>query len=156
VVNGNHDEGQRFQQTYPGDGWATEAAIITKERIEGHPALGHVEIVVPDKWKGHMTVPVGDSVVTIVHGHQFKQRTRAFTWWANQALNNRNPGGAHVLQHGHFHTFEIETNEVKTRIGSPTFDCGSPWFEDLTGASSKRGAAVYLLRAGEVSRVSVI
>ena len=156
VVNGNHDQAQRQQNTYPGDGWATECAIAVSDALQLNPtAFGHVEVRVPDKWRGMMTVPVGDSAVTVVHGHQWR-RNQAMTWWANQAVNNQPAGGSQIIQHGHWHEFRIESNANRTVIGSPTFDCGSDWYHEKTGATSRRGGLTYLLRSGEVSRLTVV
>lgn len=156
VVNGNHDQAQRQWNTYPGDGWATECAIALDDALKMNPAaFGHVKVRVPDKWSGHMTVPVGDSVVTVAHGHQWRP-SQGMKWWSEQALNRQNPCSAQVLQHGHFHSFEVETTRDRCRISCPTFDCGSDWYRETHGGDSKRGALVYLLRAGEMSRLSVV
>jgi len=157
VVNGNHDQAQRQLNTWPGDGWATEQAIEVSDRIGDNPtSFGHVRVRVPDKWRGCMTVEVGDTVVTVVHGHQWR-RNKGADWWAGQTINGHPPGGAQVLQHGHYHTWEVEeVSAERTRIESPTFDCGSDWFSEKTGATSRRGGLVYLLRAGEVSRMTVV
>ena len=69
-------------------------------------------------------------------------------------MNNQPPGAAQILQHGHYHTWQIETTEHKTRIQSGTYDCGSDWYRDKRGATSRRGGLVYLLNGGEVSRMS--
>jgi hypothetical protein len=157
VVNGNHDQAQREQNTYPGDGWATEQAIEVSDRLGDNPtSFGHCEVRVPDKWRGCMTVPVGDSVVTVVHGHQFR-RNKGGDWWAGQTLNGLPAGASQVLQHGHYHTWEVEeVSATRTRVESPTFDCGSDWYSEKTGASSRRGGLVYLLRGGVVSRMTVV
>ena len=48
VVNGNHDQAQREQNTYPGDGWATEQAIEVSDRLGDNPtSFGHCEVHVP-------------------------------------------------------------------------------------------------------------
>lgn len=156
VVNGNHDEAQRQQNTYPGDGWATECAIAVSDALTSNPSsFGHVKVLVPEQWSGSMTVSVGDTVVTVVHGHQWRPN-QGFKWWSDQAMNNQPAGAAQVLQHGHYHTWQIETTEHKTRIQSSTFDCGSDWYRERRGAGNRRGALVYLLNSGEVSRMSVI
>jgi hypothetical protein len=103
-----------------------------------------------------MTVPVGDTVVTVVHGHQWRSPNNAFKWWADQAVQNQPPGAAQVLQNGHFHQWAVESTEHKTRVQSSTYDCGSDWFREKRGATAKRGGLVYLLRAGEVSRMSLV
>ena len=71
VVGGNHDEAQRELNYYPGNNWATESAIAVGDALKMNTlAYGHVQVRIPEKWSGMMTVPVGDSVVTIAHGHQ--------------------------------------------------------------------------------------
>lgn len=156
VVNGNHDQAQRQWNTYPGDGWATECAIAVDDALKMNAdAFGHVSVRVPDKWSGHMTVPVGDSVVTVAHGHQWG-RNLGMKWWSEQALNNQPPRHSQVLQHGHIHTFQLDTTRDRTRISSPALDCGSDWFREVHGGDGKRGSLSYLLAAGEVSRLSVV
>lgn len=157
VVNGNHDQSDRRLNTYPGDGWATEAATSIADMLTLNPdAYGHVTVRVPDKWQGYMTVPVGDTVCTVVHGHQWRRRERAMTWWAEQAVHNQSPGGAQILQAGHYHTWALEGHATKTVIYSPTFDLGSDWYREAHGSQSQRGGLVYLLRSGHVSQLSVM
>ncbi|PKQ59708.1 hypothetical protein B5566_02360 [Mycobacterium sp. MHSD3] len=156
VVNGNHDQAQRQLNTYPGDGWATECAIEVGDRLGDNPgSFGHVEVRVPDKWRGCMTVPVGDSVVTVVHGHQWR-RDKAMQWWSEQALGLLPAGGAQVLQHGHWHEWMVRSTADRTVVASPTFDCGSDWYQENHGGTSRRGGLVYLLRRGEVSRMTLV
>jgi hypothetical protein len=156
VVNGNHCEAQRQWNTYPGDGWATECAIAVDDALKMNPgAFDHVEVRVPDKWSGHMTVPVGDSIVTIAHGHQWK-RGQGMRWWSEQALNQQNPTASHILQNGHYHEVALEMASQRTRVQSSTFDCGSDYYRDAHGGESKRGALVYLLNTGDVSRLSIV
>ncbi|ASR86774.1 MRE11 double-strand break endo/exonuclease [Mycobacterium phage Findley] len=156
VVGGNHDDANRQWNTKPGDNWATEAAIAVDDALKlNTAAYGHVEVRIPESWSGHMTVPVGDSVVTVIHGHQWR-KGQALKWWSEQAVHNQPPGAAHVLQHGHWHTAAWEAHATKTIVCSPTFDCGSDWYRERHGAESRRGALTYLLRGGEVSRLSVV
>jgi predicted phosphodiesterase len=157
VTNGNHDENDRRLNSYPGDGWATEAAIAIKDMLEMSPtAYGHVEVRVPDKWNSCMTVPVGDTVVTIAHGHKWRRPENAMKWWAEQAVNMEPAGAAQILQHGHYHTWQVRQSKTKTVIGTPTYDMGSDWFREVHGENSRRGGLVYLLAAGDVSHMSVI
>ena len=156
VVGGNHDEAQRVQNTWAGDNWATESAIAVSDALTLNPAAyRHVTVRVPEKWSGSMTVPVGDTAVTIIHGHQWRPG-QAFRWWSDQALNNQPAGAAQVLMHGHYHSWQIETTEHKTRIQSSTYDCGSDWYREKRGSTSRRGGLVYLLNSGEVSRMSLL
>lgn len=157
VVQGNHDEAQRQFNTYPGDGWATEAAIAVSDALKLNPdAYGHVEVRVPDKWFGYMTVPVGDTNVTVVHGHQFGRQSNAMRWWQEQVFGGHNPSTAHILQNGHFHECAWECAGERSRIQSPTFDCGSDWFREKHGVGNVRGALTYLLKSGKVSKLGVV
>lgn len=156
VVGGNHDEAQRQQNTYPGDNWATEAATAVSDALALNPAsFGHVTVRVPDKWRGSMTVPVGDTVVTIIHGHQFRAG-QAMKWWSEQALHNNPAAAAQILMHGHYHSWQVETTQHRTRIQCSTYDCGSDWYRETHGATNRRGGLVYLLNSGEVSRMSMV
>ncbi|ASR85334.1 hypothetical protein SEA_CAIN_35 [Mycobacterium phage Cain] len=156
VVGGNHDDANRQWNTKPGDNWATEAAVAVRDALAlNREAYGHVEVRVPESWSGSMTVPVGDTVVTIVHGHQWR-KNGALNWLAQQAVHNQPAGAAQVLQHGHWHVGAVELHASKTIVCSPTFDCGSDWFREKSGGESRRGAFTYLLRGGEVSNLGVL
>lgn len=157
AVSGNHDEAQRQWNTFPGDGWATECAIAVDDALKMNPAaFGHVEVRIPNEWSGHMTVPVGDTNVTIVHGHQFGRQSNAMKWWQEQTFGGHAPKGAHILQNGHFHELAVEQAGDRTRIQSATFDMGSDWFREKHGVGNTRGALIYLLRSGEVSSLSLV
>ncbi|WP_280273398.1 hypothetical protein [Nocardia wallacei] len=156
VVNGNHDEAQRFQITRPGDGWATHAASSVAKGLERNAAAyGHVQIRTPDPERGYMTVPAGDTVFTIAHGHQWR-RGKAMEWWAGQAFHGQNPGAADVLVHGHYHTWELETTDKRARIQSSTLDGGSNYYREQHGVESRRGALIYLTRGGDIADLSLV
>lgn len=159
VVGGNHDDADRTLNSWPGNNWAVETATAVADALKlNGQSYGHVTVRVPDRWQGHMTVPVGvdnPTTVTLIHGHQWR-RGKGMDWWAGQAHGGHPAGGSTVLQCGHYHGWHIETSATKTLIQSPTFDLGSPWFTEQTGATSRRGGLVYLLNAGEVSRMSVV
>lgn len=159
VIPGNHDDADRSLNSWPGNNWATETATVVADALSLNPAsYRHVTVRVPDKWQGHMTVPVGEdnpTVVTIAHGHQWR-RGKGMDWWAGQAHGGHPAGAAVILQCGHYHGWHIESSEKKTLIQSPTFDLGSAWYTESTGATSRRGGLVYLLNGGEVSRMTVV
>lgn len=159
VVGGNHDDADRSLNIWPGSNWAVETATAIADALTLNPdSFRHVTVRVPNKWQGHMTVPVGvdnPTVVTVAHGHQWR-RHRGMDWWAGQAHGGHPAGGAQILQCGHYHGWYIESSASKTLIQSPTFDLGSAWFTERTGATSRRGGLVYLLNAGDVSRMSIV
>lgn len=157
VVNGNHDQAQRIQNTYPGDGWATEQAIAVRDALQlNASAYGHVEVRVPEQWSGHMTVPVGDTVVTVVHGHQWARAGGPMRWWMEQAINNQPPAAAAIIQHGHWHELMLHSNEHRIAIGSPTYDCGSDWFREKHGSTAKRGGLFYTLSQGNIGEMTLV
>lgn len=144
VVNGNHDEAQRFQSTRPDDGWATEVAVQVDDALRINPkAFGHITITVPPIDQGHFTKQIGDTVFTIAHGHQWR-RGKVMDWLAGMALNLMPAGATHFVLHGHEHEFGIRSTQVRTAICSPTFDGGSNWYTEQTGAQSRRGGLVYI------------
>jgi hypothetical protein len=156
VVGGNHDEVQRFQATKPGDNHATEAAIAVSDAISlNGDAYGHVKVEIPDEQKSHMTVAAGDSVFTIVHGHQWR-RNGAMGWWQGHTFNGGHPGASHFLVHGHWHAFELETTANRTRICGATFEGASDWYEENTGGTARKGALVYTTRGGEFADLSLV
>lgn len=156
TVNGNHDQAQRQLNTYPGDGWATESALAVKDALLlNRLAFGHVEVRVPDKWAGSMTVPVGSTLVTVAHGHQWS-RGKGIDWLCKQDFGRQDARGAQVLQHGHEHEWSVGSTRDVMRVCSPTYDCGSDWFRERAGGDGRRGGLAYLLRAGEVSRMSLV
>lgn len=156
VVNGNHDQSQRQQNTYPGDGWATECAIAVHDALQLNPAAySHVSVRTPDKWSNSMTVPVGSSVVTVTHGDAWR-RGKGMQWWSGQTFTCQPAGAAQVLQHGHWHGLDIEKDGDRTRICCPPLDCGSDWYRNLSGSESRPGALTYLLDHGQFSHLSVV
>lgn len=156
VVGGNHDEVQRFQSTKPGDNHATEAAIAVSDAIALNPdAYGHVKVEIPEDEKSHMTVAAGDSIFTIIHGHQWR-RNGGMQWWAGHSFNGGNPGASAFLCHGHWHAFEVETTKNRTRICGATFEGASNWFEETTGGTARKGAVVFTSLGGAFSDLSIV
>lgn len=159
VVGGNHDDADRSLNSWPGNNWAVETAGVIADALTLNPAaFRHVTVRVPDRWRGSMTVQVGEdnpTTVAIVHGHQWR-RNGGMQWWAGQSHNGQPAGAAQILQCGHWHEWHIESTATKTLIQSPTFDTGSDWFREKTGATSRRGGLVYLLSGGTVSHMSVV
>ncbi|AKC03082.1 exonuclease [Gordonia phage Gsput1] len=156
VVNGNHDEMQRFQTTRPDDGHATESAIAVREGLARNPdSFGHVEVRVPPLDQPHMTVPVGDSVFTIAHGDKWR-KGKAMEWWSGQTFYRHSASAATILIHGHFHEFELERAGARFRVCSPTYDRGSNYYRDMTGAVSTPGGVVYVSEAGAVRDLTLV
>ncbi|SLG39889.1 Bacteriophage protein [Mycobacteroides abscessus subsp. abscessus] len=157
VVGGNHDEAQRLPvTTRADDNWATEGAIAVHDALQENPAAyEHVTVQVPPVDQGYMTVQVADSISTILHGHQF-HKGKAAEWWKSQAYYQGNPGGAHFMCHGHWHSTSVAQDGPRTIICSGTFEGGSAWYREKTGAWSRPGGLVYVTRGGELSDLSML
>jgi hypothetical protein len=139
VVNGNHDETQRFQATRADDGHATESAISLHDALLMNPdTYSHVSVYVPQNDESFMTREVGSSIVTMAHGHQWS-RGKSMEWWKGQTFNFQSAGAASFLFHGHEHEFSIQTKRGRTVICVPTFESESTWWRHKTGDLGVRG-----------------
>ncbi|QBI98790.1 MRE11 double-strand break endo/exonuclease [Mycobacterium phage Bobby] len=145
AVGGNHDDATRIPvQTRADDNWATEGAIAVADALEENPeAYGHVTVQVPPLDQGFMTVQVGETVFTILHGHQFR-KGKAADWVASQAFYLGGPTKAHFICHGHWHSTSIHQDGPRTIVCSGTYDGGSSWYRDLTGAEARQGGLIYV------------
>lgn len=156
VVNGNHDDVQRFQNTRADDGHATESAIALSDQLAMNPAAyGHVQVFVPNKDESYITREIGTSVATMAHGHQWS-RGKSMTWWAGQTFNWQAPGASQFLFHGHEHEFSIESKRDRTVFCVPTFESESTWWRHKTGDMSKRGAIVMTTNEGEFADLRIV
>lgn len=147
VVGGNHDQATRLPvQTRSDDNWATEGALAVQDAAKENPeAFGHVQFHVPEKDCAYMTVVINGVSFSILHGHQFR-KGKAAEWWASQAFYGNEPGKSHFMLHGHYHTLSVQQDGPRTIICSPTYDGGSNWYRDLTGAHSanRQGGIVFV------------
>lgn len=150
TVGGNHDDATRTPvQTRADDNWATEGAIAVADALEENPeAYGHVVVQVPPLDQGYMTVKIGESIFTILHGHQFR-KGKADAWVASQAFYLGNPTAAHFILHGHWHSTSVQQDGPRTIVCSGTYDGGSSWYRDLTGAESRQGGLIYVTDGAE-------
>lgn len=157
VVGGNHDDATRSPvQTRADDNWATEGAIVVADVLAENPdAFGHVTVNVPPKDQAYMTVGVAGSVFTVLHGHQFR-KGKAADWWSSQAFYQGNPSGAHFMCHGHWHSTSVTQDGPRTILCSPTFDGGSAWYRDKTGAESRTGGLIYTTHGADFVNLSLV
>jgi predicted phosphodiesterase len=143
VVNGNHDQVQRFQETRDDDGHATEAAIAVSEALATNKErYGHVKIYVPDMDRGAVVVNLRGTSVVVAHGHQW-QRGKALDWWRSQSFHNDNTHQAHILIHGHEHEFSIRSEKDRLAICTPSMESESTWFRNKYGGVGMRGAVIF-------------
>lgn len=157
IVNGNHDDVQRFQTTNPSDGHATESAIAVSEGLALNPArYGHVHIYVPEKDNDHLVLECGGTNFVLIHGHQFS-RGKAMEWWEKQTFNNHPAGHGHILIHGHEHEFQISSRRDRLVITTPALESESTWFKQKQGAVGRRGALIFTTQPqGKFARMEIV
>jgi predicted phosphodiesterase len=150
VVNGNHDQVQRFQETRDDDGHATEAAIAVREALDTNKErYGHVKIYVPQMDRGHLVINLRGTSMVVAHGHQW-QRTKSLDWWKSQSFHNDNTHQAHILIHGHEHEFSVRSAKDRLVICAPTMESESTWFSNKYGGQAMRGAVIFTTTEGGV------
>jgi predicted phosphodiesterase len=150
VVNGNHDQVQRFQETREDDGHATEAAIAVREALDTNKErYGHVKIYVPQMDRGHLVINLRGTSMVVAHGHQW-QRTKSLDWWKSQSFHNDNTHQAHILIHGHEHEFSVRSAKDRLVICAPTMESESTWFSNKYGGQAMRGAVIFTTTEGGV------
>jgi predicted phosphodiesterase len=148
VVNGNHDQVQRFQETRDDDGHATEAAIAVSEALATNKErYGHVKIYVPTMDRGSVVVNLMGTSVIVVHGHQW-QRGKSLDWWTRKSRHDENAHNAHILIHGHEHEFSVRSEENMLSLCTPTMESESTWFYNKYGGRAMRGALIFTTTPG--------
>jgi predicted phosphodiesterase len=157
IVNGNHDDIQRFQTTDASDGHATESAIAVSEALALNPErYGHVRMYVPSKDQDHLVLEVNGTNFVLIHGHQWS-RGKAMEWWEKQTFNNHPAGAGHILIHGHEHEFQISSRRDRLVITTPALESESTWFKQKYGAVGRRGVLTFITKpAGQFERMAIV
>lgn len=157
IVNGNHDDIQRFQATDASDGHATESAIAVAEALALNAArYGHVSIYVPGKDQDHLVLDVNGTNFILIHGHQFA-RGKAMEWWEKQTFNNHPAGVADIMLHGHEHEFQISSRRDRLVVCVPALEEESTWFKHKQGAVGRRGVLTFTTKAkGQFGRMGIV
>ncbi len=156
VVNGNHDEVQRFQATRADDGHATEALISLRDAFElNTEAYGHVKTFIPNIDEAYLTRESGNSIITYAHGHQWS-RGKSLDWWKGQAFNLQPAGGADFLFHGHEHEFQIKSRRDRVVFCVPSMESESTWWRQKTGDVGLRGSLILTTNLGTFSNLAVV
>lgn len=163
VVNGNHDEAQRAPvTTNSGDGWATMAAQNIDHCMQAMHAPGwdHVTIRTPDPTRGFMEVQVGNSVCVLTHGHHFgggaNAQFKGKDWCMKQTHNQNIHSTGGVVQHGHFHSPAIYSDQNWTYICADTIEGGSDYFINTQGGRSRNAGLVYLLHNNTPTHITYL
>jgi predicted phosphodiesterase len=157
IVNGNHDDIQRFQATDASDGHATESAIAVGEAMALNPArYGHVTLYVPGKDEDHLVLEVNGTNFVLIHGHQWS-RGKAMEWWEKQTFNNHPAGAGHILIHGHEHEFQISSRRDRLIITTPALEEESTWFKQKYGAVGRRGVLTFITKPeGQFEKMAIV
>lgn len=157
IVNGNHDDIQRFQTTDASDGHATESAIAVSEAMQLNPErYGHVKLFVPGKDEDHLVLDVNGTNFVLIHGHQWG-RGKAMEWWEKQTFNNQPSAAADILIHGHEHEFQISSRRDRLIICTPALESESTWFKQKQGAIGRRGALMFITKpGGQFDRMAIV
>jgi len=157
IVNGNHDDIQRFQATDASDGHATESAIAVGEAMALNPArYGHVTLYVPGKDEDHLVLEVNGTNFVLIHGHQWS-RGKAMEWWEKQTFNNHPAGAGHILIHGHEHEFQISSRRDRLIITAPALEEESTWFKQKYGAVGRRGVLTFITKPeGQFEKMAIV
>lgn len=157
IINGNHDDIQRFQTTDSSDGHATESAVAVAEAISLNAArYGHVSIYVPGKDQDHLVLDVNGTNFILIHGHQWA-RNKAIEWWEKQTFNNQPASVGDILLHGHEHEFQISSRRDRLIVCVPALEEESTWFKQKQGAVGRRGVLTFTTRPkGQFSRMGIV
>ena len=157
IVNGNHDDIQRFQTTDASDGHATESAIAVSEALALNPErYGHVSVYVPGKDQDHLVIEANGTNFVLIHGHQWP-RGKAMEWWEKQTFNNQPSAAGDILIHGHEHEFQISSRRDRLIICTPALESESTWFKQKQGAIGRRGALMFITKPkGQFERMAIV
>jgi len=157
IVNGNHDDIQRFQATDSSDGHATESAIAVAEAIALNPErYGHVRIYVPGKDQDHLVLEANGTNFVLIHGHQWT-RGKAMEWWEKQTFNNQPSSVGHILLHGHEHEFQISSRRDRLVITTPALETESTWYKQKAGAVGRSGVLIFTTKPeGQFERMAIV
>ena len=157
IVNGNHDDIQRFQATDSSDGHATESAIAVAEAIALNPArYGHVSIYVPGKDQDHLVIDANGTNFILIHGHQWG-RGKAMEWWEKQTFNNQPAAVGDILLHGHEHEFQISSRRDRLIVCVPALEEESTWYKQKAGAVGRRGVLTFTTKPkGQFGRMGIV
>ena len=157
IVNGNHDDIQRFQTTDASDGHATESAIAVAEALACNlDRYGHCRVYVPGKDEDHLVLEANGTNFVLIHGHQFS-RGKAMEWWEKQTFNNHPAGRGHILIHGHEHEFQISSRRDRLVIVTPALESESTWFKQKQGAVGRRGALIFTTQPeGKFAKMEIV
>lgn len=153
AIPGNHDEPSRQLFTVGRDSWAVEAIAAVEDGIRENPELkDRVTFFYPERDGMSVTMDVGGSRITMVHGHQFgSSRDYWEKWWDGQIRARQVAGDADVLLAAHRHHLRIsDFGGSRLFVQVPAMDGGSRHFDDRHGGNSPSRLVSFTLDGGRL------
>lgn len=157
AIPGNHGDISR-QFTRPmRDSHDVGIVASVQREFRRDPANERIDWYYPEEDSGHLTYKVGDTVFTAAHGHMFKGKIKgAEDWWSGMTVNGRDPGAAHILMAGHFHSMSVANfTRDKWIMFSPALETQSTWWAEKTGGTSLHGMLTYDTIGGQPFNIGV-
>ena len=157
-VPGNHDEAMRIPvATRFDDSFAVDALIAVQEAMHLNPAAyGHVETIVPRQDELTVTMDVNGTVITHLHGHQFRPG-KHWDWWKGQSFDLKSEAHqAQIMLYAHGHHFTIDTKGARTAIMTPPQESKSQWWVNKTGELGAPGAQIFTMEKGKARDYSIV
>lgn len=152
-VPGNHGDVNRQVNTTFDDNYDVEALVAVQDMMDLNPeAYGHVETFLPKYDTMEVTLQVGDTIITHIHGHQMRPN-KEWDWWKGQAFDPNNPPSqSTILLHGHGHHFHSESKGGKLHIMAPAFELNSQWWINKTGERGDPALMTFETQGGKAHR----
>lgn len=150
AVAGNHGENRNGGKAFTGPQDNDDLAIVeqVQEILAANPdAFGHVRFALARDALS-LTVPCGDWIVGITHGHVARasgtaeQKLRR--WWEGQAAGRQPIGDADILVTGHYHHLRVADWGGCVWLQAPAMEGGSEWWRVSTGERSQIGTLTFL------------
>ena len=160
TVASNH--GQAMRQpvtTRDDDDFGIEILVALNEAIAMNPErYGHVQIVVPGKDEGNVTIPLAGLVVAHSHGHKFYKasngRQSVFNWWRGHRFSGLPEGEATLLLTGHGHNWQVAEESGSTWIMVPASETESVWWKSQTGQTGDPGMVTFRIEGTAISSIT--
>ena len=150
AVAGNHGENRNGGKAFTGPQDNDDLAIVEQVQeilAANRDAFGHVRFALARDALS-LTVPCGDWIVGITHGHVARasgtaeQKLRR--WWEGQAAGRQPIGDADILVTGHYHHLRVADWGGCVWLQAPAMEGGSEWWRVSTGERSQIGTLTFL------------
>ena len=150
AVAGNHGENRNGGKAFTGPQDNDDLAIVEQVQeilAANRDAFGHVRFALARDALS-LTVPCGDWIVGITHGHVARASGTAEQnlrrWWEGQAAGRQPIGDADILVTGHYHHLRVADWGGCVWLQAPAMEGGSEWWRVSTGERSQIGTLTFL------------